>query len=133
MAGIQKHTGLPWHVDTIEMRDASYGSGEDTHEGFSVYGMFDANGRCLFDSMNRDYRLIEVHEEHDEDGKTAWDELARRDFDFVRRACNSHEALVRALRAARDDLHDVLHSHGDPLDNATYADVVAALKAAEEQ
>lgn len=56
----------PWEIDTLKS-EGSYGTGDDTTEGFEVSAIYDAKGRALFDALNSD--LIEVHEDYaDEDG-----------------------------------------------------------------
>ena len=65
--------------------DGEYGDGgPDCRTGFMAFGIADAQGRVLFDSLNRNYCLTEIHEEIDDDGGLfAWDDKAKRDADAI--------------------------------------------------
>lgn len=69
-----------WEVDTIKS-EGEYGTDEDGGRGFMAYVVTDAKGRPLVDSLNRDDSSIHV----DTDGEYhyAWDELAKRDCEFI--------------------------------------------------
>jgi len=83
---IDKHSDAPWEVDTIET-DGSYGDGgPDCRTGYKEYAVFDAKGRVLFDSLNRDYRVNEIRDEIDEDSRYAWNEPARVDLTLAAQA-----------------------------------------------
>lgn len=95
MSSGTKFTPGPWEVDTIKS-DGEYGDGgPDSRSGYDAYAVFDAQGRSLFDSLNRDGRVSEIHEDGpDEDGRgAAWDELARRDLTLAAAAPELYEAL----------------------------------------
>ncbi len=89
------HTPGPWEVDSID-NDGDYGNGgPDQRSGFKSWVVIDANGRALFDTLNRDSFVTEVHEEYDDDGFSAWDELGRRDIELAAAA----PLLLASLRA----------------------------------
>lgn len=54
-----------WDTDTIKS-EGSYGSGDDTYEGFGTTAIYDPSGKVLFDALNSD--AILVQEEWDEGG-----------------------------------------------------------------
>ena len=121
---LAKATPGPWEVDTVE-HDGAYGSGPDADHGFKSPVMLNGDGKLIFDAYSSD--LIEVHEEYDDDGCTAWDETGRRNFDLAAAAVNSLpelldriEALSRELEEARDLLRDAGNQF------AIYADLHAA-------
>lgn len=75
------HTKEPWIVEAID-NNGEYGSGPDSRSGFQSFAICDAESRVLFDSLNRDVSISEIHEEAHEDEYghvTAWDDLASRD------------------------------------------------------
>jgi hypothetical protein len=75
------HTPEPWGVEEID-NEGEYGSGPDTSRGFQSFAICDVQGRALFDSLNRDVGVSEIHEDGhaDEDGYVAaWDDMAKRD------------------------------------------------------
>lgn len=91
-------TAGPWEPDTIET-DGSYGCGDDTHKGFNAYAMHayatcPADSKVIFDSSNSD--CGEIHTDYDEIEGTgsAWDEIARRNFDFIAAAHNALPSLL---------------------------------------
>lgn len=65
--------------------DGVYGDGGPNGcTGFMAFGIADAQGRVLFDSLNRDAGATEIHDEiDDESGRNAWDEGAKRDADAI--------------------------------------------------
>jgi len=87
----------PWAAES-EKSDGSYGSGEDTHEGFDTavivteaeirYG----KAGVLFESHNS--TVGAVSEEHDEEYFRAWDAVSEANAAFI-------VALVNAYRAGR--------------------------------
>lgn len=100
------HTATPWAIDTIE-NEGDYGNGgPNCHTGFDSFAIVNSIGRILFDSLNRDVAICEVEESIDESSVYAWDRLAKRDAEFIVRACNSHQDLVDALKRALEDLED---------------------------
>jgi hypothetical protein len=100
------HTPGPWEIDTID-NDGEYGSGPDSHRGFKSYAVYDANGRCLFDSLNRDGAVSEICEEYDEDGIHAWDEPAKHDLTLAAAAPDLLE-VVATLLIAREQVNGVM-------------------------
>jgi hypothetical protein len=93
-----------WEVDTVR-NEGEYGDGgPDSHIGFDSFAIIDAEGRVLFDSLNRDAAITEVDEESDdEDGHHhAWDRLAKADAEHLVRCVNAHDTLVEALREYDD-------------------------------
>ena len=86
----------PWECDTTH-NEGSYGAGEDVYEGFKSYTILSEDGKVLFDSLNSD--AIEVHEEYDEDGATAWDEIARRNAELIVAMRNALPSLLAQIKA----------------------------------
>ena len=86
----------PWECDTTH-NEGSYGAGEDVYEGFKSYTILSEDGKVLFDSLNSD--AIEVHEEYDEDGATAWDEIARRNAELIVAMRNALPSLLARIEA----------------------------------
>jgi hypothetical protein len=86
----------PWEADTTDS-DGTYGSGDDTHEGFDAREMIGPNGHVLFDSLNSG--TAEIHTDTDEDSYRAWDEVARRNFDFVAAFRNAAPRLLATLES----------------------------------
>jgi hypothetical protein len=89
-----KHTALPREVVEVDNGGDYGGSGPDCYSGFKSFAIADSEGRVLFDSLNRDHHLCEVHEEYDEDGVYAFDKPAQQDAAFIVRACNAHDDLI---------------------------------------
>jgi hypothetical protein len=92
----------PWEVDTVKS-EGHYGTDEDGGYGYTAYVVTDGKGRPLMDSLNRDDS--EIHEEYSDEEHYAWDELAKRDAQFIA-AANPAAVLeliaeVERLRAAQ--------------------------------
>ena len=90
----------PWHVDTM-LNEGEYGNnGPDTRSGFDSYVLIDDDGLALADSLNRAGMASEVVE----CDEAAWDERAKRDFDFIA-ACSPDRItrILAALEAAQAD------------------------------
>lgn len=88
----------PWHHDTVKC-EGSYGSGPNPSTGFDAYQLLAyVNGKWLSicDSLNSDITVVE--EDHDEDGKNAWDESARHIFAFL--AAANPETVLTLIRSA---------------------------------
>jgi hypothetical protein len=93
-----------WDIDTVK-NEGDYGSGpDDCRTGFMSFSVHDKNGNVLFDSLNRDTGISEIQEEYSEDHIYAWDEKAKRDFEFI---VSANPALIleliRRLREAERD------------------------------
>lgn len=76
---------LGWQVVEVK-NEGEYGDGgPDSRTRFTSYAIADSEGRILFDSLNCDHRVCEVHEEFDdEDGyRTAWDEPSRKRAEMI--------------------------------------------------
>jgi hypothetical protein len=93
----------PWFTDSIKS-DGSYGSGDDVYEGFDTYALYSGavdhygSPAVICDALNSYAGSIE--EEFDEDGHHAWDEQARRNFEwFARCAPNNVLSALRSLSA----------------------------------
>jgi len=90
-------TAGPWFADA-EKSDGSYGSGEDTSEGYdTAVIMTEAETRygkpgVLFESHNSTVGMI--HEESDDEWFRAWDAVSAANAAFI-------VALVNAFRAGR--------------------------------
>lgn len=102
----EKASPGPWKSDSMRS-EGSYGIGDDTHEGFDTFKVTDAKGNTICDALNSD--AGEVHEEYDEDGCHAWDEVARRNMDFIAHAradipflLSEVERLSRQVEAMRE-------------------------------
>jgi hypothetical protein len=100
MSGPQRTPGL-WEVDTVR-NEGEYGNGPDTHSGFESFAVIDSEGRVLFDTLNRDGTLTEIHEESDDaDGyHRAWDAKAQADLEHAVRCVNAHDDLLAQLQHA---------------------------------
>ena len=101
----------PWECDTTH-NEGSYGAGEDVYEGFKSYTILSEDGKVLFDSLNSD--AIEVHEEYDEDGATAWDEIARRNAELIVAMRNALPALlarIERVERERDEAQMEIKRH----------------------
>lgn len=96
-----------WSSDS-ERSCGSYGSGDDTHEGFAAYAVYAEIGgksESICDTHNSG--VAEIHEEYDEDGGWAWDEVGRRNMDFIAHAKSDLSATVQEierLRAENEEL-----------------------------
>jgi hypothetical protein len=88
LAGCEGVTKGPWESDS-ERTEGTYGSGDDTHEGFDAYVVYSASvdyyGKpaSICDSSNSG--VIAVEEDFDEDGHSAWDEHGRKNMAHVAR------------------------------------------------
>ena len=91
----------PWESDSMRS-EGSYGTGEDIHEGFDTYKVTDEKGNVICDAYNSD--VGEVHVEYDEDGANAWDEVARRNTDFIAHAREDIPALLTVIATLRTAL-----------------------------
>lgn len=90
------HTPTPWSVDT-ERSEGSFGDGgPDERTGFDAFSILDADGRVLFDSLNRDGSASEIHEERDsyEGHYSAWDAKAKADAARIVHCVNLHDELA---------------------------------------
>lgn len=75
-----------------------YGSGPDTHQGFVSYAVVDSQGRTIVDTFNS--TATEVHEDVDEDGLQAWDEVGRNNIRFFAHAPEDIDFLLSEVDAA---------------------------------
>lgn len=89
---MSKTTAGLWEVVDVD-NDGEYGGGPDPQTGFKSYAVVDEFGNTLFDSLNRDTKVTEIHEDGDDDGHSAWDERARVDLTLAAAA----PALLKAL------------------------------------
>lgn len=100
---VAEATPAPWELDTEYDPDALYSGGGGCGSGFKNYfiGAQVADGTehgrwaTLFDSVNSDHKLVE--EEYDEDGKSAWDETARRNAETVVALVNAAPTLFDTI------------------------------------
>lgn len=125
----------PWECDTTH-NEGSYGAGEDVYEGFKSYTILSEDGKVLFDSLNSD--AIEVHEEYDEDGATAWDEIARRNAKLIVAMRNAlpdlldaAERLERQVRAKQQEIEEIAARAQENYERALAAERLAS-RAREE-
>lgn len=89
-----------WDYDAVR-NEGEYGDGgPDSHIGFDSFAILDAEGRVLFDSLNRDGAVTEVDEESDDEAgyHRAWDRRAQADAQHVVRCVNAHDDLLEALQ-----------------------------------
>lgn len=103
-----KHTPGPWEIDAIDNCGEYGDGGPDTSTGFKSYAVYDAKGRVLFDTLNSD--AAEVHDEIDENGHYAWDEVGKRNLTLAQAAPDM--AMALELIANEDD---ATRHHGRPL------------------
>lgn len=93
-----------WYTES-EKCDGSYGSGEDSGEGYLAYSILtDAerpygNPGVIAETSNSTLGVI--HEDSHEDGHTAWDETARANTAFIVAAVNHVRALIAARPAGQ--------------------------------
>jgi len=89
-------TDGPWDTETVRS-EGEYGTDEDGGHGFDAYAVVDSKGRPMFDSLNRDDSMIAT----DTDGDVfyAWDELAKRDAQFI--AAANPAAILALIAQAR--------------------------------
>jgi hypothetical protein len=99
----KKATKGDWTVES-EKSDGCYGSGEDTHEGYATYFIATPQDGKIVDALNSDVGC--VHEEHDEDGTFAWDDVAKNNMEFIAAAHSAIPALV----AENERLREVLRA-----------------------
>lgn len=100
----------PWYSDTTKS-EGSYGSGPDTHEGYNAYELcvvINEKVEVLADSLNSTYGMVDV--EYDEDGASAWDDIARRNFDLIADAPTDMAAMVAEIEILRDCLRALANS-----------------------
>lgn len=83
-----RHTPIPWTVSEVDT--------DDSRGPLKTYELQDAQGRTIMDVSNSEVACIV--DEHDEDGRHAWDEQGRLDIEFAGRAINHHDQLREALR-----------------------------------
>lgn len=96
---MNKPTPAPWSVDSTP-NEGEYGNnGPDTRSGFNSFAIIDAEGRVLFDSLNRDGSACEVTEDYDEDGGSAWDAQAKADAEHAVKCVNEHDELRWVVNA----------------------------------
>lgn len=110
----EKASPGPWSCDS-ERSEGSYGHGDDVREGFDAYVVYSASSErfgkalAICDTLNSD--VAEVHEEFDEDGFRAWDEVGRRNMEFI---AAFDPPTVLALLARIEELKTALReAHGD--------------------
>lgn len=102
---LAKATPGEWEVDT-EKTDGEYGSGPDCHSGYHASIITAGDKRICGTENSSDG---EVHEEFDEDGCYAWDEVAARNMKAAATAVNTLPAAldeIERLSAERDSLID---------------------------
>jgi hypothetical protein len=90
-----KDRPLPWSVES-EKCDGAYGSGEDATEGYHSFSIEDAKARRIADTLNTSDG--EVHEEFNEDGCYAWDDVAKRICEAIVATVNALPELIRLAR-----------------------------------
>lgn len=101
---VAEATPAPWELDTEYDPDALYSGGGGCGSGFKNYfigaqvadGTEQGRWATLFDSVNSDHKLVE--EEYDEDGKSAWDETARRNAETVVALVNAAPTLFDTIK-----------------------------------
>jgi len=89
----------PWDIETVRS-EGEYGTDEDGGWGFDAYAVVDSKGRPMQDSLNRDDSSI--HTDTDGDVFYAWDELAKRDAQFI--AAANPATLLPLIALARRSL-----------------------------
>lgn len=88
---LDRSTPRPWEIVAGD-NCGHYGSGPDTHEGFTSYALVDSKGRTIVDTYNSGVAV--VYEEIDEDGKSGWDEQGRINIGLIHNAVNNHDTLT---------------------------------------
>lgn len=100
-AAAENATPGEWWADVVET-GGTHGSGEDCMEGFHSYAVYDQNNHSLLDMTNSTAAVITV--EDDGDYVMAWDEVARRNAEFIALANPANVlALVEALEQAKTE------------------------------
>jgi len=104
MSAEQKVEATPWEV--IEMKnDGCYGDGPDVCHGFDSYGIYDANGDLVADTLNSTCATIEV--DHDEDGVVAWDRVGKANAELIVTAVNERDSLLKQVAELREALIEI--------------------------
>lgn len=105
----QSPTAKRYSVEPVRNADAEYGVGDETSTGFDAFLVVDEAGLVLFDTLNRDGRLSEIHTEHEDDelgGRYyAWDEPAHRDLKIACEALNVHATTGMSPRQLADEVN----------------------------
>lgn len=104
---LAKATPGPWETDT-EKTDGEYGSGPDCPRGYHASIITAGDKRICGTENSADG---EVHEEFDEDGCYAWDEVAARNMKAAAHAVNTHPAAldeIERLQAENADFAEQL-------------------------
>lgn len=95
-AAAEKATQGEWWSDVVET-GGTHGNGDDCMEGFHSYAVYDQNNHSLLDMTNSTAACITV--EDDGDYIMAWDEVARRNAEFISKA---HPEFILSLLAERE-------------------------------
>ncbi|MCH0685640.1 ead/Ea22-like family protein [Escherichia coli] len=94
-AAAEKATQGEWWFDVVET-DGEYGDGEDRVSGFHSYAVY-VGSESLLDMTNSTAACI--HEEWDDEYRMAWDEVGRRNAEFI---ATANPESILALLAERD-------------------------------
>jgi hypothetical protein len=104
-AAAQKATPGEWWSDVVET-GGTHGNGDDCMEGFHSYAVYDENNHSLLDMTNSTAACITV--EDDGDYVMAWDEVGRRNAEFIALANPTNIlALTEALEAAQSRIAEL--------------------------
>lgn len=82
--------------------------GDEAEGGYGRYTAYviRTDKGTIADCVNADYQVSEIHEEGDEDGVHRWDEIGRRNFEFIAAAANNMAELIRLARIGqREEQH----------------------------
>ena len=94
IARAEKATPGPWEDDSQDSRD--------DRGKVRAYAVFGPDGKVLVDTLNSD--AAEIHEEPDEDGINAWDEIGRRNVAFI--GCGAYSTDRRILTCCKGYCYD---------------------------
>lgn len=104
-AAAKKATQGEWWSDEVET-DGAHGSGDDVIHGFRSYAVYDHNDHLLLDMTNSTAAIITV--EDDGEHIAAWDEVARRNAEFITLSCPENIlALTAALEKVQTRIADL--------------------------
>lgn len=98
----------PWESESTKS-EGSYGVGDETHEGYEAFEIrAEIRGKWLSiaDSLNAEEG--EVHEDFGDDYSSAWDEIARRNFNFIANARIDLPRLITEVRTLKAALGESL-------------------------
>ena len=129
-AAAERATPGEWWSDVIET-GGTHGSGEDCMEGFHSYAVYDQNNHSLLDMTNS--TAAEITVEDDGDYVMAWDEVGRRNAEYIALANPANvKALIVALEQSQAQSSKWLEAYHKAVSiGARYEERIAELEASK--